>query len=82
MNLESNLKMRRIKKSPIGQDVFWPLIKNAMKTGDIKRYAVLKMRQQSFRPGLPEAASAIFGGAKEHQSPSYPEKSVGNIIEA
>lgn len=82
MNLESNLKMRRMKKSPIGQDVFWPLIKNAMKTGDIKRYVVLKMRQQAFRPELPEAASAIFGGAKEHHSPSYPEKGVGNIIEA
>ncbi|MBI0168756.1 MULTISPECIES: hypothetical protein [Bartonella] len=53
-----------------------------MKTGDIKRYAVLKMRQQAFRPELPEAASAILGGAKEHQSPSYPEKGVGNIIEA
>ena len=53
-----------------------------MNTGDIKRYVVLKMRQQAFRPELTETASAIFGGAKEHHSPSYPEKSVGNIIEA
>ena len=53
-----------------------------MNTGDIKRYVVLKMRQQAFRPELPEAASAIFGGEKEHHSPSYPEKGVGNIIEA
>ena len=53
-----------------------------MKTGDIKRYAVLKMRQQSFRPELPATVSAIFGGAKEHHSPSYPENGVGNIIEA
>ena len=51
-----------MKKSPLGQDVFWPLIKNAMKTGDIKRYAVLKMHQQAFRPELPETVSAILGG--------------------
>ena len=62
-----------MKKSPIGQDVFWPLIKNAMKTGDIKRYAVLKMRQQAFRPELPETVSAIFlGGQKSTKAQVIP----------
>lgn len=49
---------------------------------DALENVLLKMRKQAFRPELPEAASAIFGGAKEHHSPSYPEKGVGNIIEA
>ena len=61
-----------MKKSPIGQDAFWPLTENAMNTGDIKRYVVLKMRQQAFRPELPETASAILGGQKSTKAQVIP----------
>ncbi|WP_422533905.1 hypothetical protein [Bartonella apis] len=43
-----------------------------MNTGDIKRYVVLKMRQQAFRPELPETVSAILGGQKSTKAQVIP----------